>query len=96
MGIQILNPIQWRCGNWDLVSLKEQFGDRLCFHGGVDNQRTLPFGTAEEVRTEVRRLAQMLGRNRTGLIIAPCHNLQSITPVENIVAMYDEACKVMD
>jgi uroporphyrinogen decarboxylase len=94
MGIQVLNPIQWRCGNWNLVSLKEQFGDRLCFHGGVDNQQTLPFGTIGEVRTEVRRLAHTLGHDRTGLIIAPCHNLQPITPIENIVAMYDEAGKV--
>ena len=94
MGIQVLNPIQWRCGNWDLATLKDQLGDQLCFHGGVDNQQTLPFGTIENVRDEVRHLAQTLGRNRTGLIIAPCHNLQSITPVENIIAMYDEACKV--
>ena len=93
MGIQVLNPIQWRCGNWNLVSFKDQFGDRLCFHGGVDNQQTLPFGTPEEVRTEVRHLAHTLGCDRTGLIIAPCHNLQPITPIENIVAMYDEAGK---
>ena len=94
MGIQVLNPIQWRCGNWNLGSLKDLFGDRLCFHGGVDNQQTLPFGTPEEVRKEVRHLAHTLGRDQTGLIIAPCHNLQPITPIENIVAMYDEAGKI--
>lgn len=93
-GIQVLNPIQWRCGNWDLTDLKEHYGDKLCFHGGVDNQQTLPFGSIAEVRTEVRYIAQTLGRNRTGLIIAPCHNLQSITPIENILAMYEEARKV--
>jgi uroporphyrinogen decarboxylase len=94
MGVQILNPIQWRCGDWDLGALKDQFGTDLCFHGGVDNQQTLPFGTVDNVRAEVQHLAQTLGRDRTGLIIAPCHNLQSITPVENIVAMYEEASKV--
>ena len=93
MGVQILNPIQWRCGDWDLGALKDQLGTDLCFHGGVDNQQTLPFGTVDDVRVEVRHLAQTLGRDRTGLIVAPCHNLQSITP-ENIVAMYEEASKV--
>jgi uroporphyrinogen decarboxylase len=94
MGIQVLNPIQWRCGSWDLNLLKSTYGDKLCFHGGVDNQQTLPFGTEDDVRVEVRRLAQTLGQNRTGLIIAPCHNLQSITPIGNIVALYDEASKI--
>jgi uroporphyrinogen decarboxylase len=94
LGIDVLNPVQWRSGNWDLTDLKMKFGDRICFHGGVDNQHTLPFGTPEEVRAEVRWLKATLGRDRTGLIIAPCHNLQAITPVENIVAMYEEAARV--
>ncbi|HEX9019020.1 MAG TPA: uroporphyrinogen decarboxylase family protein [Anaerolineaceae bacterium] len=91
MGIQVLNPIQWRCGDWDLAALKAQLGDRLCFHGGVDNQQTLPFGTVEDVRAEVRRLKQALFSDGTGYILAPCHNLQPVTPIENILAMYDEA-----
>ncbi len=91
LGIDILNPVQWRCGGWDLDELKNRYGKRFCFHGGVDNQQTLPFGTTEQVRAEVRWLAHTLGRDRTGWIIAPCHNLQAITPVENILAMYDEA-----
>jgi uroporphyrinogen decarboxylase len=90
MGIDILNPIQWRCGNWDLNAMKTQFGGKICFHSGVDNQQTLPFGTPEEVRREVRWLADTLGRDRTGLILAPCHNLQPITPIENILALYQE------
>jgi len=91
MGVDVLNPIQWRCGDWDLGALKEQHGGQFCFHSGVDNQYTLPFGTPEDVRAEVRMLAQTLGRDRTGLILAPCHNLQPITPIENILALYDEA-----
>jgi len=91
MGIHVLNPIQWRCNDWDLDVLKTSFGNRLCFHGGVDNQHTLPFGTVKDVKEEVRWLKQTLGRDNTGLIIAPCHNLQAITPVENIIAMYEEA-----
>lgn len=91
MGIEVLNPIQWRCGNWDLAEIKAQYGSKICFHGGVDNQETLPFRGVEAVRREVRMLKQTLGADGTGLIIAPCHNIQAITPVENILAMYEEA-----
>lgn len=91
MGIQVLNPIQWRCGNWDLTELKARFGERICFHGAVDNQQTLPFGTPADVRAEVRMLKETLASDGTGYILAPCHNLQPVTPVENILAMYEEA-----
>ena len=91
MGINILNPIQWRCGNWDLVKLKAEYGDRLCFHGGVDNQQTLPFGTVDDVVKEVRWLKQTLGSDGTGFVIAPCHNIQANTPLENILALYETA-----
>ena len=91
MGVEILNPVQWRCGNWDLDAVKAQVGDKLCFHGGVDNQETMPFGTADDVRAEVRWLKRTLGSDGTGLIIAPCHNIQAITPLENILALYEEA-----
>ncbi len=91
MGIQILNPLQWRCGGWDLADLKARFGSKVCFHGGVDNQYTLPFGTADEVRQEVHWLVENLASDGSGFILAPCHNLQSNTPVENILAMYQAA-----
>ncbi len=91
MGIDVLNPIQWRCGNWDLVMLKAEYGQRLCFHSAVDNQQTLPFGTPEDVQAEVRRLIATLASDRTGFIIGPCHNLQPVTPVENIITLYEAA-----
>jgi uroporphyrinogen decarboxylase len=91
MGIDILNPIQWRCGDWDLAALKREYGSRLCFHGGIDNQQTFPFGIPDDVRAEVKRLVAALGSDRTGFIVAPCHNLQANTPVENIVAAYEAA-----
>lgn len=91
MGIEILNPIQWRCGNWDLKALKEQYGSQLCFHSAVDNQQTIPFGTPDDVRAEVRMLKQTLGSDGTGFIIGPCHNLQPVTPLENILALYETA-----
>lgn len=74
-----------------LAGLKADFGRDICFHGGVENQRILPFGTPEEVRQEVRNCIDVLASDRTGYILAPCHNLQSNTPLENIIALYDEA-----
>ncbi len=93
IGIDLLNPIQWRCAGMDRRELKRDYGDRLVFHGAMDNQQTLPFGTIEEVRQEVRDNIQILGENG-GYILAPCHNLQVITPLENIIAMYEEAHRV--
>ena len=93
MGIDILNPIQWTCPGMDMVELKAKFGKQICFHGAVENQRILPFGTPEEVRAEVRHCIDALASDGTGYILAPCHNLQVNTPVENIIAMYDEAWK---
>lgn len=93
MGIDVLNPVQWTCPGMELEGLKAEFGDRICFHGAVENQRILPFGTPEEVRAEVRHCIDALACNGTGYILASCHNLQVNTPVENIIAMYDEAWK---
>ncbi|GAB4437846.1 MAG: uroporphyrinogen decarboxylase family protein [Anaerolineae bacterium] len=91
MGIDVLNPIQWRCGNWDLAALKAAYAGRLCFHGAVDNQETLPFGTPDDVRAEVKRLIETLGSDGTGYIVAPCHNLQPNTSIANILALYEAA-----
>jgi uroporphyrinogen decarboxylase len=88
MGMQVLNPIQWRCKNMDREGLKRDFGDKLAFHGAVDNQYTLPFGTVEEVRQEVIDNYRILGAGG-GYILAPCHNVQAVSPPENIVALYE-------
>jgi uroporphyrinogen decarboxylase len=87
-GINVLNPIQWRSQDMDREELKQDFGDRLVFHGAMDNQYTLPFGTVEEVRQEVQDNLRILGEGG-GYILAPCHNIQSVGPVENVVAMYE-------
>ena len=88
MGVQILNPIQWRCKGMEREGLKADFGDKLIFHGAMDNQYTLPFGTVDEVRAEVLDNLRILGAGG-GYILAPCHNIQAVSPVENIVAMMD-------
>ena len=89
LGIDVLNPVQWRLPGMDPENLKKDFGKVLCFHGGVDNQKTLPFGNRKDVEKEVVYLLDTLASDKTGYILAPCHNIQPITPVENIIAMYD-------
>ncbi|MGQ9555881.1 MAG: uroporphyrinogen decarboxylase family protein [Anaerolineae bacterium] len=91
MGIDVLNPIQWRCPGMEQAGLTRDFGGRVCFHGGVDNQRTLPFGSREDVQAEVAYNLSTLGSRGTGYILAPCHNIQPNTPIENIIAMYEAA-----
>lgn len=88
MGTDVLNPIQWRCKGMEREGLKRDFGDRLVFHGGVDNQQTLPFGSVEDVRHEVAENIRILGASG-GYILAPCHNIQAVSPAENVVAMYE-------
>jgi uroporphyrinogen decarboxylase len=88
LGIDVLNPIQWRAKGMDREVLKREFGDRLIFHGGMDNQYTLPFGSVAEVRQEVLDNLHILGEGG-GYILAPCHNIQANTPVDNILAMYE-------
>lgn len=88
-GIDILNPIQWRCSDMNRKDLKREFGDKIVLHGAMDNQYTLPFGSEAEVRQEVRDNINILGQDG-GYILAPCHNIQPVTPTNNILAMYDE------
>jgi uroporphyrinogen decarboxylase len=89
-GIDVLNPVQWRCKGMDREGLKRDFGDRLVFHGGVDNQYTLARGSVDEVRQEVEDNLRILGA-RGGYIVAPCHNIQAVSPPENVQAMYETA-----
>lgn len=87
-GIDILNPIQWRCAGMDRAGLKRDFGGKVVFHGGVDNQETLPFNSREAVRDEVLANIEILGKEG-GYILAPCHNIQPNTPPENVAALYE-------
>lgn len=91
LGIDVLNPIQWRCAGMDLKELKKTFGKVLCFHGGVDNQKILPFGSPKDVEKEVIHCLDALASDGTGYILSSCHNIQPNTPLENIIAMYESA-----
>ncbi len=91
IGVDILNPIQTVVDGFeDTFAPKERFGDRICFHGGIDVQQVLPNATPVEVRQEVARRIYDLGRGG-GYIIAPCHNINVDIPVENTLAMFDAA-----
>jgi uroporphyrinogen decarboxylase len=87
-GIDVLNPVQWRCVGMEREDLARDFGDALVFHGAVDNQQTLAFGSPEDVRREVLDNIRILG-GAGRYILAPCHNIQAISPPENVVAMYE-------
>jgi uroporphyrinogen decarboxylase len=88
MGVQVLNPAQPEC--MDIGRLKDEFGGSLTFWGGVSTQRTLPYGTPEQVRAETREVAARLGKSG-GYILAPAQGVQGDVPVENIVAMIEVA-----
>ena len=88
-GFDILNPVQCSAVGMAPKLLKEKFGDRLTFWGGgVDTQKTLPFGTPEEIRKEVRRRISIFSPGG-GFIFNPVHNIQANTAAENLVALYE-------
>jgi uroporphyrinogen decarboxylase len=87
MSIDVLNPLQPRAKGMDLSRIKDEFGQQLTFHGGVDLQYTLPHGSPDEVRAEVRERCSVLGRGG-GYILSAAHYIQNDVPTENILAMY--------
>ena len=88
-GFDVLNPVQCSATGMDPEGLKERFGDRVTFWGGgVDTQKTLPFGTPEEIRAEVKERIRIFGKGG-GFVFNSIHNIQAATPVENLVALYE-------
>jgi hypothetical protein len=88
-GFDILNPVQCSAAGMDPRTLKEQFGDGIVFWGGgVDTQRTLPFGSPDEVRREVRERIEILGPGG-GFVFNTIHNVQARVPTENLVALFE-------
>jgi uroporphyrinogen-III decarboxylase len=86
IGVDVLNPIQPL--SMDPVRLKKEYGKKLSFWGTIDEQRTLPFGTVEDVRTEALSRLSTIGKGG-GLIIGPTHHVQLDTPVENVQALVE-------
>lgn len=86
MGLDILNPVQPRVSNMDHSRLKREFGEHLSFHGGIDIQYLMPFGSPDEVRQEAAHTIKVLGEGG-GYILGPTHYLQADVPPENILAL---------
>lgn len=88
-GFDILNPVQWTADNMDASDLKTQFGSDIVFWGGgVNTQKTLPFGTPEQVYSEVRKCCEVFGKGG-GYVFNTIHNVQPLIPIENMAAMLD-------
>jgi len=88
IGLDILNPLQPQAKGMDPEFLKKEYGKDLVFFGGIDIQHLLPYETPEKIRKEVKRICRILGKGG-GYILAPAHNIQPDTPVENILAVYE-------
>ncbi len=87
-GFDILNPVQCSAAGMDAARLKEKYGRRVTFWGGgVDTQRVLPFGTPEEVRRQVLERCRIFSPGG-GFVFNTVHNLQALTPPENVMAMF--------
>ena len=85
IGLNCFNPFQPEV--MDVEALIERYRGRLTFHGGLSTQRTLPFGTCEDVRLETQRLLKMGGQG--GYIFAPAHDVEGDVPLENMLAFID-------
>jgi uroporphyrinogen decarboxylase len=92
IGVDILTPIQVSAANMDTKRLKNDFGDRISFLGGIDTQGVLPFGSVDDVRDEVKRRIEDLAP-AGGYILGAVHNIQPEVPPENIFSMFDAAKK---
>ena len=88
-GVDILDPVQVRAAGMDMPGLVRDFGDHLCFHGGVDTQHTLPFGSTADVRAQVRSYLELM-RGRGGYILTGSQSFIEDIPLDNILAAYDE------
>ncbi|MBN2301804.1 MAG: methyltransferase [Lentisphaerae bacterium] len=88
-GFDILNPVQCSATGMDPQTLKDRYGDSIVFWGGgVDTQKTMPFGKPEQVREEVLKRCEIFSRNG-GFVFNTVHNILANTPPVNIVAMID-------
>jgi uroporphyrinogen decarboxylase len=88
IGVNMITPLQAEA--LDFNFLKREYGKDLTFWGGISTQKTLPFGTPEDVRKEMRQTMKILGKGG-GYILAPSHELQKDVPLENMLAFIDEA-----
>ncbi len=90
MGIGVVDTLQPEAKDMAPAYLKQRFGDRLAFHGMISTAGPLAYGTVDETVENVRAtLATMMPGG--GYMLAPTHQIQSNSPTENVVAMYETA-----
>jgi uroporphyrinogen-III decarboxylase len=88
-GFDILNPVQCSARGMEAAALKQRFGRQFVFWGGgVDTQHTLPFGTPQEVRDQVRERIDTFAPGG-GFVFCSIHNVQAETPLANLMAMFE-------
>jgi uroporphyrinogen decarboxylase len=87
-GLDILNPIQPDTAKMDYARIKQDFGNRISFHGAISIQKTMPYGTPDDIRREVKDRAERLAPNG-GLIFCTAHNIQADTATENVLALFE-------
>lgn len=92
-GVDMLNPIQPTNEMMSPERLKKEFGSRIVYHGGLDTQEVLPFGTEETVREAVAGLISVMN-NEGGYVFAAAHNIQPDVPPENVVHMFRYAREI--
>lgn len=85
-GIDILDPVQPGAKDMNRYQLKKEFGDRIVFHGNIDIQNILPFGTKEDIANEVKDAIKALAPDG-GFLMSPAHNVQSDVTAENLIFM---------
>jgi len=88
LGVDVLDPIQPVSADMAPERLQADFGGQVCFHGGIDMQHLLPYASPEQVRTQVRRYCEVLGRGG-GYVLGPAHLFQPDVPPENVLAVYE-------
>ena len=91
-GVDILNPIQPKTRGMEAAKLKQTFGKNIVFHGGIDTQDLLPFGTKASKEEEIGQTIKTLNKDG-GDIFAAAHNIQEDVPPENIIYLFEAARK---
>jgi uroporphyrinogen decarboxylase len=91
-GVEILNPIQPKAAFMDPVNLKNNYGDKIVFHGGIDTQELLPYGNKNSIEESIKNTIEILNKNG-GYIFAGAHNIQEDVPPQNLVYMLEAARK---
>jgi uroporphyrinogen decarboxylase len=89
IGLDVLESVQPEAVGMNPYALKSKWGDKITFWGGLGSQRTIPFGTPDGIRGEIRRLRGEMSRGG-GYILAPAKPLRPETPTENAVAVVEE------